>query len=94
VIVGAVAEFDKEADFMICGMGDEPTNFEWNNAFVRDVIGTLAKLKGEKSTEVWEGEMVFELDIILHAQPCKQIAFAVLFLYLSTLPCIKNGSFN
>jgi len=31
----------------------------------------------KKPAERWEGEMVFELDIILHTQLCKQITFAV-----------------
>jgi hypothetical protein len=95
LIVGVLAEFGKEADFMICGMGDEPTSFDCNNAFVRDVMGTLAKLKsGSQGLHGMGEEIVFKLDIILHTQPCKQIAFAVLFSYLLILPGINNGPFN
>jgi hypothetical protein len=45
-----VAEFGKEEDFMICGMGDERTSFECNRTFVRDVVGTSAQLKSESKS--------------------------------------------
>jgi hypothetical protein len=49
-IVYAVAEFGKEEDFAMCGMDDERTNSQYNDIFVRDVMGTLVKLKSESKT--------------------------------------------
>jgi hypothetical protein len=56
-IVYAVAEFGKEENFAMCGMDDERTSFQYDDIFVRNVMGTLVKLKrGSKTLQKDERE--------------------------------------